>query len=316
VKRLRIAGAVAAGIGLLTMAACSSEIQPSVAQYAITTGHGNFSNQQVLDVVSPGENIHLGSGTTTWYVWADVRNYVTSPANGDRSNPQAELTGPGPKGTPGMSDYTWTYVAFELNPAITVRAANGTYPDATSFLAFCLKYGCADQTAQNDSSNADLDRSVSPGWENMLNEVLPRAIDNATRDAIVNYQPDLWTERGEWDAYGDAISANLLAQISQLDGSSIPYFCGPGSTASHCTAPDVIVQNVTPSDPAVVTAYNQQVAAQYAAQAGGARLAAAKEIYGSDANYFLGLLDLVNACSADKTPCNIYVGNPPVVPGS
>lgn len=313
---MRIAALVAAlATGGLALSACSSEIQPSVAQYAITTGHGNFSNQQVLDVVSPGENIHLGSGTTTWYVWADVRNYVTAPANGDRSNPQAELTGPGPQNAPGMSDYTWTYVAWEINPAIVVRAQNGTYPAATAFLSYCLKYACADQTAQNDTSNAGLTRSVSAGWEAMLNEVLPRAIDNATRDAIVNYPPSLWTDRGQWDAYGNAIGSHLLAEIQQLDGSSIPYFCGPGSTTAKCTAPDVIVQNVTPSDPAVITAYNQQVAAQYAAQAGTARLNAAKEIYGSDANYFLGLQDLVNACAADKTSCNIYVGNPPVTAG-
>jgi hypothetical protein len=93
-----------------------------------------------------------------------------------------------------------------------------------------------------------------------------------------------------------------------------PFFCGPGSTTSKCTAPDVIVQNVTPSDPAVITAYNQQVAAQYAAQAGTARLAAAKEIYGSDANYFLGVQDTINACHAAGTTCNIYVGNPPAAP--
>jgi hypothetical protein len=308
-----IAAAAVMAAGGLALAACSSEIQPSIAQYAITTGHGNFSDQQVLDVVSPGQNVHLGSGTTTWYVWADTRNYVTAPANGDRNNPQAELTGPGAGNAPGMSDYTWTYVTWEINPAIVTKV-NGQFPVATDFLAFCLKYGCADQAAQNDDSNADLTRSSSPGWEAMLNEVMPRAIDNATRDAITGYGPDLWTARGSWDAFGTVISSHLLSEISQLDGSSTPFFCGPGSTTSKCTAPDVIVQNVTPSDPAVITAYNQQVAAQYAAQAGTARLAAAKEIYGSDANYFLGVQDMINACHAAGTTCNIYVGNPPTAP--
>jgi hypothetical protein len=307
----KTAATVSAGaVSLLALAACS-HIQPSIAQYAIVTGHGNFSNQQVLDVVQPGDNVHIGSGTTTWYVWANTRNYVTATSNGDRNDPQAELTGPGPSGAPGMSDYTWTYVTWEINPAIVTKT-NGQFPVATDFLAFCLKYGCADQNAQNDDSNAALARSSSPGWEAMLNEVMPRAIDNATRDAIVSYQPNLWTERGEWDAYGDAISSHLLAEISQLDGSAVPFFCGPGSTTAKCTAPNVIVQNVTPSDTAVITAYNQQVAAQYAAQAGTARLNAAKEIYGSDANYFLGLEDLVNDCGQQHISCNIYVGNPPV----
>jgi hypothetical protein len=311
--------AAGAAVALLA-SACSSEIQPSIAQYAITTGHGNFSNQQVLNVTSPGDNVHLGSGTTTWYVWADTRNYVTATSNGDRSNPQAEITGPGPatKGgtaTPGMSDYTYTYVTWEVNPAIVTKVQDGQYPVATAFLSFCLKYGCADQTAQNDSSNADLARSSSPGWEAMLNEVFPRAIDNATRDAISGYGPDLWTDQGQWTAYGNAISASLLTELSQMDGSALPFFCGPGSTLTKCTAPDVIVTSVVPVDPSVKTAYNQEVAAQYAQAAGASRLAAAKAIYGSDANYFLGLEDLVNSCGAQKVTCNIYVGNAPQTQG-
>jgi hypothetical protein len=312
IRQITIAAVIAGGLAL---SACSSDVIPSVAQYAITTGHGAFSNQQVLDVVAPGQNVHLGSGTTTWYVWADVRNYVTATSNGDRNNPQAEITGPGPANAPGMSDYTWTYVTWELNPAI-MNKVNGQYPVATSFLAFCLKYGCANNFPQNDSSNQNLALSVTVGWENMLNEVLPRAIDNATRDVITTYGPNLWTDRGEWSAYGTEISGHLLSEISQLDGSSVPYFCGPGSTTTDCTAPDVVVQNVTPSDPAVITAYNQQVAAQYAEEAGATRLAAAKEIYGSDANFFLGVDDMISACKASNVSCNIYLGNPPQAAGS
>lgn len=318
-KKIRIAGGLAAFAGSALLLAGCSHIQPSIAQYAITTGHGNFSSQQVLDVVSPGDNIHIGSGTTTWYVWADTRNYVTAPSDGDRGNPQAEITGPGKatpgsSSTPGMSDYTWTYVTWEVNPRI-VTEVDGQYPVATQFLAFCLKYGCADQSAQNDSSNANLARSSSPGWEAMLNEVFPRAIDNATRNVITGFGPDLWTDRGEWDAYGNDISAQLPAQLSALDGSSVPFFCGPGSTVTACTAPSVIVQNVTPSDPAVITAYNQEVAAQYAEQSGQARLKAAQEIYGSDANFFLGAEDLVSECAAKGISCNVYLGNPPVSAG-
>lgn len=312
-RRLLIMVAALLSLGIL-ISACGSEIQPSIAQYAITTGHGTFSNQQVLNVTAPGDNVHLGSGTTTWYVWADARNYVTAPSNGDRGTPQAELTGAGANGLPGMSDYTWTYVTWEINPAVLNKDQSGQYPVASQFLAFCLKYGCADQQAQNDSSNAGQTRSVSAGWEAMLNEVLPRAIDNATKDAITAYKPDLWTNRGEWSTFGNAIAAALPAEIAKLDGSSVPYFCGPGSTTTSCTAPEVIVQNVTPSDPAVVSAYNQEVAAQYAQQAGAARLAAAKEIYGSDANYFLGVQDTINACSSKGVTCNIYLGSPPVHP--
>lgn len=313
----RIAAVVAAGgAALLANTACGSTIEPSIAQYAITTGHGTFSNQQVLSVVAPGDNVHLGSGTTTWYVWANVRNYNTLQSNGDRSNPQAEITGPGPSNAPGMSDYTWTYVAWELNPNILDKSQDGQYPFATEFLSFCLKYGCADQTGQNDSSNANFTRSSSPGWLAMLGEVMPTAIDNATQSAITSFGPDLWTNRAEWGKYANDIAANLTSQIAARDGSGqTSFFCGPGSTTTQCNPLSVIVQNVTPSDPAVITSYNQQVAAQYAEQAGQARLAAAKEIYGSDANYFLGVQDTIQQCKTAGATCNIYIGNPPVAPG-
>jgi hypothetical protein len=75
------------------------------------------------------------------------------------------------------------------------------------------------------------------------------------------------------------------------------------------------VTNVVPVDPNVQTSYNQEVSAQYAEQAGKARLAAAQEIYGSDANYFLGIQDTINDAKGARTPITIYIGSPPVAPG-
>jgi hypothetical protein len=298
----------AGAVAVLLLAACSS-IQPSVGQYAIVTGHGNLSNQQVLQVVAPGQQVHLGSGTTTWYVPANVRNYVTAPQNGDRSNPQQEITGPGSSKEPGMADYTWTYIAWELNPRILISK-----PFAQAFLGFCLKYGCASQTAQNSASNESLAHSSAPGWNNMLAEVMPVAIDYATRDAIQNFQPNLWTDRNEWQSYGGQIQAALPGELDKLTGNSTGYFCGPGSTTSKCTPPQVLVTAVTPADQNVVTSYNQEVAAQYAQQAGAARLKAAQAVYGGDANYFLGMQDLISDCRNAKVTCNIVVGNPPSHP--
>jgi hypothetical protein len=285
------------------LGACSS-IQPSVGQYAIVTGHGNLSSQQVLRVVAPGQQVHLGSGTTTWYVPANVRNYVTNPQNGDRTQPQQEITGKG-NGTPGMADYTYTYVTWELNPAILASKAL-----AQQFLEFCLKYACASQTAQNDTSNASLLRSSSPGWNAMLAEVFPRAIDNATQDAIASYTPALWTDQTQWNAFGAKIAAALPAEMSKMTGTSTRYFCGPGSTASRCTPFTVLVSRIAPVDPNVTSSYQQQVSSAYAEQAGVTRLKAAQEVYGPWANYFLGLQDTIAKCPH----CTFYVGNPPVKP--
>jgi hypothetical protein len=310
---LTTAGTAALAVALLA-SGCGSNIQPSLGQYAITTGHGVLSSQQVETVAQPGTQLHVGSGTTTWYVPSDIRNYVTAPTNGDRTVSTQEITG-GAKGEPGMPDTVQSYLAFELNPDIASPA--GQYANATGFLSFCLKYACATQTPQNDTSNASLVRSSTPGWENMLNEILPRAIDNATRMVIANYPPSLWTNQSAWVAMGNQIAALLPGQIALLDGDSgNPYFCGPGSTSAKCAPFTFVVSKVVPANQAVVNAYNQQLAAQYQMQAAAERLAAAKAVYGPDAYYFLGMLDLANACGANtKTPsCYLYVGNPPVHP--
>jgi hypothetical protein len=313
-RLIRVSGLAAALAGLAVVAAACSSVAPSIGQYAVVTGQGAFSDQQVKQVVDPGVRAHVGSGDTIWYLPAQVRNYVTAPSGGDRSNPQAELTGantaPG-KTSPGMLDYTWSYVAFELNPAIT----NPDHKVINSFFPFCLKYGCATQTAQTTSGNSSLTRSSAPGWLNMLAEIFPHAIDNATHDAIGDFGPNLWSDNAEWTSFGNDIAKRLPGALANLDGSgSTPYFCGPGSTQSKCQPFTVIVNNVTPADSSVVTAYNQEVAAAYAAQAGTERLNAAKEIYGPDANWALALLDMISACKAAKVPCNIYAGNPPVHP--
>ena len=308
-RRVVLPAVVAAAA--LGLAACT-HVQPSLGQYAIVTGHGALSTQQVQDVVLPGDSINGNDGTTVWYFPGNYRNYVTLPQNSDRNNPQAVTTGPGPDKEVGMSVHTWTYIGFQVNPAIANKANN--YATATAFLRFCLKYACATNDAQNDTNNAGQVRSSDPGWENMLNEVMPRAIDDATQTAIQKYGPDSRINRAQWKAYGLGIAANLTGELNTLAGSTIPYFCGPGSTETNCTPLSVTIQNVTPVDSDVVTQYNKQVSAQYAQQASAARLRAAQAVYGLDANWFLGVQDTISMCQSKGVSCNIYLGNAPVTP--
>jgi hypothetical protein len=303
-RRLLVAAGAAVAVGGI-LAGCGSNIQPSLGQYAITTGHGTFSNQQVIAVTQPGQQVHTNNGTTTWYVPADIRNYVTAPTNGDRDQSTQEITGPGAKGEPGMPDYVQSYLAFELNPAIGADKAV-----ASNFLAYCLKYACATQTAQNDTSNASLARSSTPGWENMLNEVLPRAIDNATRLAISSYQPDLWTTQADWTPLGNQIAAALPAQIKLLDGDNgAPYFCGPGSTDTKCAPFTFVINKIQPANNQVVNTYNGQVNATYQAQSAQALLSAAKAEFGPFAYEELTDNALIQACQAAGQNCQIILGN-------
>lgn len=300
--------AVAGGIGI-TAAACST-IQPSLGEYAITTAHGSLSNQQVTAVVAPGQELNLGSGTTTWYFPGDVRNFVTGKNGnqaGDRAQSAQVLTGANGNG-PGLPVYVYSYMGFEVNPAITSPAHN--YKLATAFLSFCLKYACASQNSQNDTGNASLAHSSTSGWENMLSEVMPTAIDNATRMEITRYGPELWTTQTEWNTLATDIGAQLESQVNILTGSTVagtaPYFCGPGSTVTKCTPFVFEITKVTPASAAVSQAYNSANAAQYQLAAARARLAAAKAAYGPYANWVLAMEDVENNC---PSKCSIVVGN-------
>lgn len=316
----------AAGLALFGFvgAACS-HIQPSLGEYAITTGHGAFSNQDVIRVTAPGHRINIGSGTTSWYFPGNVRNYVTTPegsadAPPDRSQPAAVLTNTGGKTDSGLSVHVYTFVNFEVNPAIQLKGAKGNYPLATAFLQNCLKYGCATQHAINTNENSNKLRASDPGWLRMIDEIFPRAIDNATRTAIDKFDPNIWLEQGKWQQVADEISAQLDGELAKLDGSAAEnvgdFFCGVGSTTKKCLPMfvQVIPPGIQPVDPGVIKAYRQLQQANYSLNASAARVRLAKELYGKDAGWFLGMMDLISKCQGEKVACTIYAGNAPFHP--
>lgn len=293
-----IAGAVAATAA--GVASCS-HAQPAISQCAITTGHGYASGtQNVVAIAHPGQYVNVGNDNTTWYYPCNARNYVTAPKGGDRNNPMSVRTGTA-DGVPGMPVQVWTRVYW--TPTQVDK-------DMPGFLAFCLKYGCAESSDQTDASVALNPHSSTPGWNDMLNENFGPAIDNATNDVIGQFKPTLWTDHAAWADLGTRIAQNLNAEFAKETGSSVPFFCGDSSTTKDCTQMVVEVSDVTPTDPAVRVLYNQQIAAEQALGVNAARLAAAQKLYGPYAQYFLGLQDLADQC---KT-CTIYVGAPNTIP--
>lgn len=283
------------------LAACT-HAQPAVSQCAITTGHGWASGTQgVVAIAHPGQYVDVGNDNVTWYYPCDARNYVTAPSGGDRSSPMSVRTGPGANGTPGMPVQVWTSVYWTPTQVDRVMPA---------FLAFCLKYGCAESSDQTDASVSQNAHSSTPGWNNMLAENMGPAVDRATQDVIGKFGPSLWTDHAAWSDLGNEIAQNLNAELAKETGSNVPYFCGDASTTRTCTQMSVVVSNVTPTDPAVQQLYNEQIAAQQAVSVNASRLAAAQQLYGPYAQYFLGLEDLAQEC---KT-CTIYVGAPGSIP--
>jgi len=302
-NRIRaVLAAAAAGAGALLAAGCS-HAAPAISQCAVVTGLGFGSDQNIVSVAHPGDKVQVGSGDTAWYYPCDARNFVTAPSGGDRSDPMSVRTGPGPKNAPGMPVYVWTSVYWTPNQADAAMRA---------FMPFCLKYGCASSSTQTDASVASLAHSSTAGWNNMLDENMGPAIDQATQAVIGQFGPSLWTDHASWAQLASLIAQNMNAELARETGSSIPFFCGDSSTRSKCAPMTVVVTNVTPADPAVQQEYDQQIAAENALASNQARLRAAQELYGPYAQYFLGLMDTSQQCRS----CTFYVGPPNTIPAA
>jgi hypothetical protein len=300
-------------LGGAALAGCGTST-PALSECAMVTNGGFGSgNQGITDTVHPGYQVNYGSGDTPWYYPCNARNFVTAKSGGDRNDPLAVRTAAS-GATPGMPVYVWTRVYFTANQNNTVMA---------KFLPFCLKYGCATNDAQTDASISGTAHSSTVGWENMLLENMGPAVDLASETAVANFGPDLWRTQQDWTQLGKDIAADLNAPLATETGSSVPYFCGDGETATGaaggsgpttftCPGMTVVVTGVTPQDPAVITSYNQEVAAEQSAAANAARLTQAKLLYGPYANYALMLQDE----AADCPHCSIVIGNPGTVPAA
>src|SRR5277367_150009 len=295
-------GAALTAAAAATLSGCTTAT-PALSECAMTTNGGFGSNGQgITSVVHPGGRVSVGNGETAWYYPCNDRNFVTAKSGGDRSDPLAVRTAASGS-TPGMPVYIWSSVYFTANQNEAVMK---------KFLPFALKYGAADTTPQTDASIADSAHSSSAGWENMLLENMGPAVDRASEIAAQQFDPTLWRSQEDWAKLGDLIAANLNAELAVETGSTVPYFCGDASTESNCTQMTVVVSNVTPEDPAVITAYNQEVQAEQSGAANTARAEQANILYGPYAQYFLGVQDTTQMCPK----CVIYIGSPSDIPTS
>lgn len=293
-----LAGAAAVAATGFGLSGCTTAV-PALSECAATTNGGFGSNGQgITSIVHPGGQAQVGNGDTAWYWPCNERNFVTATTDGDRSAPEYAVRTGAAGSTPGMPVYVWTSVYF---------TANQNDAAIKAFLPFCFKYGCADTSPQDSSDIEDSAHSSSPGWEKMLLENMGPAIDRASQTAVQQFGPNLWQSQGDWDKLSSLIAGSLNKELTVETGSATPFFCGDDSTETNCLPMTVVVNNVTPSDPSVVTNYNKEVAAEQAAAANAARVAQAKLLYGPYSGYFLGIQDSSQLCPK----CTFIIGTPP-----
>lgn len=295
----------AAGASLLLGACSNQPVVPQPGEYAFVVGGGSSSNQNLHYIVGPGVHIKVSNGDRVLYVPASTRDFITAKPGSkgaDRTNPNPSYTA-GQNGLKPVQVLTYDHVVFELNPN---KAAQRKFYDN-----LCTKYGCGSLTSDTANANNTLKLNSPPGWLAMVLDKYSTAVDNAVRAASATYGPDLWHNTAAWNAYGNKIATFLPKELRLATGGGTDnYFCGVGSTSSHCAPFTVLVNDVVPTDGAIATQYSQANEADLQGQSAASRAAAAKTLYGSEGPYWLGVKDAINACKGGSNPCTIVIGQP------
>lgn len=294
---------VAAVVATPLLTGCQN-VQTFSSQCAYIIQNGYFDAHHVKTILLPGERSNH-TNSTVKYLYCNARNYRIQPG-GDVSG----LTQISAKTAPS-SNGDGTPVDVQLEAYFSV---NQNHQALLDFLPFCEKYNCF--SPKDTAGNQNLDNSSSPGWNNMLAENFPNAINRATRTAMLQFPPTVWNDTSQWSKVADAISANFSQQLQVQDSSpdSEPFFCDQGSTPTSCKPVRFAIESIDPSDPQIRAIYNQQVEqqqqtllAQQQAKTNAAELRAARQKYGKLADYFLGLQDTINDCKGNAN-CDVIIG--------
>lgn len=299
-----VIGVVAMATGVLGLSACSAyqaKAFPSQCIYLLQHGWGDAHH--LKDIVYPGQRENAANDSLK-YVYCNARNFLVGQSGGDEPTPITVRTKTGVNGDQGTAVNLQLSMYWQLNQDKTAL---------TAFLPFCEKYNCFSSSSSVSDTGA---HSSSAGWNSMLAENFPGALQRASITAAQTFDAQLPNEQGNWSKFGDAVAANFMKEIATAVGSgNTPYFCGSGSKAGTCAPVVVQVNDITFANAAAQDLANtssnlaqQDAIAKQQAQVNTDTLAAAKDKYGDSAGTVLGTIDTINACKAAGTTCIVTLG--------
>jgi hypothetical protein len=284
--------------------------QTTVSQSAYVIHNGYFDARHVEDIVHPGQRVNTNN-TTVRFVYANARNWIVSSskdANVDQHTPIQAKTAADESGD-------GTPVDVQASAHWTT---NQNEPVMLRFLGFCEKYNCF---APKDTSDNEGERSAAPGWINMTQENWRFAFSRAVQRATQKFPPNVWNDQSKWPEVAKQVTSFIKEELrAQTSSGDVDYFCGtdvhlkPGMREDQpnaWTCPDIAVtiENIEPQDPGVKDIYNKQVQqqqelklAEAAKATNAAQLKAAKSKYGSQAEYWLGMIDACKASNGGGCP--------------
>jgi hypothetical protein len=230
-------------VGLLAgiFTACAPQSKAFANQCVFITGSGLHDSGRIKHVLYPGDVVNRGDDED-WYVPCNSRNYITTPdqSSGDYHGTYQGLTGKGADNEPGAQ--------IIVNGISAFWALNQKEAALREWFPFCQKYACANGSPKGDR-NQSASNFSSPGWNAMLRENFPYAIDRAVGRAALKFGPNLWEDRSQWQDFGDEVGKDFMQEIHSATGSDYNWFCASGGDLKKvCRPVRFTIENIDPAD--------------------------------------------------------------------
>lgn len=294
--------------------ACTvSDTATTSAQCGFIVGDGDDGRDaKVHDVVYPNQKVDLAGANNDNEIFKPIpcnsRNWITNPegskdANGDAiGDYHVAMRGVTSDGTKVR---VWLSMFWTPNQTESVMK--------NQFFPFCEKYDCF-------SSNEEKVNNSSAGWNDMLGENVPGAVDATVRAVMPSFDDTVWTKDANWNQIAEQISAGFGAEFSKATGFGDDLFCGsgdvsgwdnpdePGKGKFECGAVRFRIDSIENADDNQQELSDQQSKKALQLQANKDRFELAQELYGGNTGAVLGNLDLIEACRKSSSTCVITIG--------
>lgn len=301
-----VAGALAALAVATVLTGCSTTTPEAMCGFVI-----NNTTAKLVDVLLPGETDDDTTNETIRYVPCNERNYKINDGTerrntgngekqvGDRLYPSKAYT---KNGTPVL---VWSDSYWMLNQ---------NEPPLKTFYSVCYKYTCYSESNSSGAANFSTD-----GWNGMLAENFSPTIDDIARQAVGQMDDSVFSSNNsaQRQQVGEQMSALFAPSMQKKFGSSEDLFCGSGNSKwtgegdarkFECTQVRIDIPRIERYVPTSnEAASNPESQAKLNAE----RLKTARELYGDQAPYWLGVQDSIEKCKGSSTPCQVYVGAAP-----
>lgn len=225
--------AILAGILLAVVLAACSQSTPRANQCVFITGGGAGDSSEIKDVLYPGEKINKGDNED-WFVPCNSRNYIINAHSNDSGDYHSAITDV----KTGKAEDGQAGAKFHITGISMFWALNQKEEVLRQFFPFCQKYACYNTGGDDDQNQAGTNFS-SEGWNAMLRENFPYAIERATKRAALEFPPSLVEDSALWADFADKTGEYWMDEIGKATGwdPANPWFCASGGDLAAACSP-------------------------------------------------------------------------------